>query len=101
MPDMLVLPALQNFGDKTVNTKFGSSPFGSVLSYQHKMDDECVLNIYDGVAYPDVPVRNVMQNNVSIVLSAQQNVSKYGLLLTMSEIKKFEEQTRLQSRGRL
>lgn len=35
-------------------------PAGSVLSYQQRLDDNIVLNIYDGVSFPDLPVNSCM-----------------------------------------
>lgn len=101
MPNMLALPALQNFGVAAVSTRFGQTALGSFLSYQQKTPDDYVLYICDGVTYPELPVRNVMQTNFCAVLRAEEAVTQKGLHLTMPEIKRFEEQTRLQRHSRL
>lgn len=101
MPNMLALTALNSMGAQTVPTEFGPAALGSVLSYQQKLSDEYVLYICDGVAYPELPVRNVMKTSLCTVLTASQAISKEGLYLTLTEIRKFEEQTRLQSHSRL
>ena len=101
MPNMLALAAMQTSTTQNVTTKFGQAASGSVLSYQQKLSDDYVLNICDGVAYPELPMSNVMKNNFCMALSANQSVCLEGLSLSMPEIRKFEEQTRLQSHSRL
>ena len=56
--DMLVLPALQNYNVPLVNTKFGKFCKGSVLRYQQPLECDCIINLYDGVGFPDIPVEN-------------------------------------------
>ena len=67
--DMLILPAMQNYDVPSVNTKFGPFKQGSVLSYQQQLETDCIINIYDGIGYPDLPVDNLMRNNYMCVLS--------------------------------
>ena len=95
-PDLLVLPALCETAC-SVPCSFGPVPKGCILSYQQKPSEDCILNIYDGIGFPELPASNVMRNTYSTVLSSQQSVKLEGLKLTLHEVKKFEEQTRLQS----
>jgi hypothetical protein len=53
-PNMLDVPQ--------VNTKFGQFPKGSVISYHQPLESNCIINIYDGVVFPDLPYQNVMEN---------------------------------------
>ncbi|KAJ8299129.1 hypothetical protein KUTeg_023189 [Tegillarca granosa] len=95
--DMLILPALQNYDVPMVNTKFGKHCKGSTLSYQQPIESDCIINIYDGIAFPELPLENFMNNNYQTVLSLSQTVNFEGLTLSLQEINKFELQTRLQS----
>lgn len=52
-PNMLILPSIQNFDVPLVNTKFGQFPKGSVISYHQPLESNCIINIYDGVVFPD------------------------------------------------
>ena len=61
-PDMLILPALQNNDVPVINTKFGKYPKGSVISYHQPLESNCIINLYDGISFPEVPVRNVTEN---------------------------------------
>jgi len=61
-PDMLVLPCLATKSADVVLTKFGPVPLGSVLIYQQKLDDNLVINIMEGVAFPNLPVQNFIIN---------------------------------------
>ena len=88
--DLLILPALQNFDAPLVNTKFGQFPKGSVLTYHQPLESNCIINIYDGVVFPDLPFTNLMQNEFMFTLSESQIVKFEGLKLQNSEIKKFE-----------
>ena len=101
MPNMLALAAMQTSTTQIVTTKFGQAASGSVLSYQQKLSDDYVLNICDGVANPELPMANVIKNNFCLVLTANQSVCLEGLFLSMPEIRKFEEQTSLQSHSLL
>jgi hypothetical protein len=71
-PDMLILPALKNYDVPIVTKKFGKYPKGSVLSYHQALESNCIINIYDGIAFPDLPLENVMQNGYSFVLTESQ-----------------------------
>ena len=98
---MLILPAIGLSDVPLVSSKFGLVPKGSILSYQQKMESGCLINLYGEALYPDLPRNNVMRNDLSIVLNNKQSVTMQGLLLSMEEIKRFEEQTRLQSQSAL
>lgn len=97
-PDCLMLPALSQKNVPMVESKFGKVPQGSVLGVQQKLENEYVLNVFDCVSFPSLPYKNSMQNNLNIVLSKDKNILLEGLKLSMNEIIKFEEQTRLQSK---
>jgi hypothetical protein len=94
---MLILPSIQNVDVPQVNTKFGQFPKGSVISYHQPLESNCIINIYDEVVSSDLPYQNVMENEYMYALSESQMVQFEGLQLQHAEIKRFEEQTRLQS----
>ena len=101
-PDFLVLPAIKPRSDVTmVQSKFGPVPSGSVLSYQQKLDDDFIMNVVDGVCFPDLPVHNYMNNNYNAVLHQSQQIQMEGLQISGNEIKRFEEKTRIQSQSPL
>jgi hypothetical protein len=75
-PNMLILPALKNYDVPIINTKFGKYPKGSVLSYHQPLESNCIINIYDGIAFPDLPLENVMQKEYSFVITESQLVKR-------------------------
>jgi hypothetical protein len=87
---MLILPSNQNCDVPLVNTKLGQFPKYLVISNHH------TINIYEGVVFPDLPQKNVMENEYMYTLSESQMVKFEGLQLQHAEIKRFEEQTILQ-----
>ena len=94
-PDSLILPSLNLTTSDIVKTKFGDFPKGSVLSYQQKLHGDFVLNVYDGVEFPNLPLQNKIINNyVSSV--DEEPVVIDTLKLSISEIHLLETQTRLQ-----
>ncbi|XP_060603836.1 uncharacterized protein LOC132756720 [Ruditapes philippinarum] len=97
VPNMLMLPAMQAKDFEMVDTKFGKSPKGSVLSYQQKLDSGYIINVYDGVEFPQLPASNFMRNSYNVVLDEKKSTSLENLKLTMNESARFEKQTRLQS----
>ena len=97
VPGMLILPVLKLDNVETVTCKFGQVPKGCVLSYQQKMDDDCIINVFDETSFPELPCLNCMTNSYNHVLSEDKLVVFESLQLSTSEIAKFEEQTRLQS----
>lgn len=80
-----------------VQTKFGNFQKGSVLSYQQKLATDYVLNLMEVNDFPNLPVRNVMKDNVSYVLSENQVKKFDSLKLTELESIEMEESTREQS----
>ena len=64
------------------------------MSYQQPLESNCIINIYDGIAFPDLSLENVIQNEYSFVLIESQLVKFEGHILQLTEIKIFEEQTR-------
>jgi hypothetical protein len=68
------------------STIFGKYPKGSVLSYHQPLESNCIINIYDGIAFPDLPLVNVIQNEYSFVLTESQLVKFEGLNLQLTEI---------------
>lgn len=99
-PEILVLDAIKE-NPRDVPSKFGQVPAGSVLSYQQRLDDNVVLNIYDGVCFPSLPVTNAMVNSYQVALNQESSLTLDGLKLLAPDIHKFEKQTRLQSRSSL
>ena len=86
-PDLLVLPALCETAC-SVPCSFGPVPKGCILSYQQKPSEDCILNISDGIGFPELPASNVMRNTYSTVLSSEQSVKLEGLKLTLHEVNK-------------
>lgn len=99
-PEFLVLSAIKDKPTMTMS-KFGPVPYGSLLSYQQKLDDDFIMNIYDGIGFPDLPIKNVMENNLYIVLNEEQSVKLEGIKLSIFDIHRFEKLTRLQSQSSL
>ena len=100
-PDLLVIPAIQEKNIRYVPSKFGPVPWGSILSYQQRLKENCVLNVCDGIGFQELPAANVMTNNVNAVLTSEQLVKLEGLIVSMHEIQRFEQNTRLQSQTSL
>ena len=99
--DMLILPALGLSNVPAISSKFGLVPKGSVISYQQKLESGCMINLYGEPPYPDLPMNNFMHTAINIVLDNRQTVAMEGLKLTSAEVRRFEEQTRLQSQSPL
>lgn len=53
--DRLIIPALklEKFNVETMNCKFGQVL--KVLSYQQKLEDNCILNVFDKTSFPVLP----------------------------------------------
>ena len=101
-PHMLILPAIDQAESVTmVDTKFGKFPKGSVISYQQKLEDGFVVNVHDGVPFPDLPAADVMLNTVSCPLNKTQTTGLENLKLDLQESYRFEKHTRLQSNNPL
>jgi hypothetical protein len=99
--NMLILPALKTDDVQLTDSKFGKVPKGSVLSYQQKLETGFVMNVYDGVEFPDLPSSNVMLNLHETVLDELNSTNFINLQLTKQESVRFEKQTRLQSKNPL
>ena len=100
-PELLILAAIKEKPALTVPSKFGPVPFGSVLSYQQRLENDYIMNIYDNAGFPTFPCKDVMWNSLNIVLNMEQMIKLDGLVLTSDEVNKIEVQTRLQSKSPL
>ena len=102
-PESMVLPALlANASTSKVPTRFGQFPKGSVVAVQQRIYSDCIMNVYDGIEYPPLPVSNKM---VAIVasrpLTREKQLKVDGLDCTRSEAHRYETLTRLQSQNSL
>ena len=68
---------------------------------QQKLYSHYILNVYDGVEYPYLPVMCKMDNPYNRVPSLNEIVELEGKNLKISEIYNFEEQTRLQTDSKM
>lgn len=101
-PTFLAVPSLKLFNKvPKVNTKLGLFPKGSAIAVQQKMHDHFLLNIYDSIEFPELPLENFIENNVSVVLLQHETLLLEDLALTTDQIVMFEKQTRLQSESQL
>ena len=74
-PDFMILPALKQMPRiPQVQSQFGTFAQGSVLAVQQKLENEYVLNVFDGVDFPSLPVLNRMVNNTHFTPSYAQAV---------------------------
>jgi hypothetical protein len=96
-PTILAIPALQQQAVSLTTTKFGLYPRGSAISYQQKLAPDCSMFIFDGVAFPPLPVNNVMLNAYEFVLDDVKLNKFNDLFISQQDVCKFEEDTRLQS----
>ena len=96
-PDLLVIPAIQEINIRYVSSKFGPVPRGSILCYQQSLEDNCILNVFGGIGFQELPAANVMLNNYNAVMTCEQSIKLEGLRVTLIEIQRFAEETRLQS----
>ena len=74
LPECMALPCLKaaQTAQPTVQTKFGLAIKGSPISYQQALQREHFINNFDDMVFPDLPVRNVMINEVPHVLTENQ-----------------------------
>ena len=102
-PSSLVLDTLSLAQKQlpVVSTKYGPYVKGSPLSYQQALTSDCFMNMYGDIDFPSLPVKNVMINNVCVVISKELQEKMESLSLTQSEIEYFEKNTRLQSTTKL
>lgn len=103
-PRMLALPSLTSYSAPTpaVQTKFGQFSKFSLVGIQQKLDSDLVLNLYDGVAFPSLPLNNVMKNNyASPNLPADKLLKLSSLHLSVEECRSFETLTKKQADNKL
>ena len=50
-PDLLVIPAIQESNIRYVPSKFGPVPHGSILSYQQRLEDNCITVSLMGLGF--------------------------------------------------
>ena len=55
----------------------------------------------DGIGFQELPAANVMVNNYNAVLTSEQAIKLEGLGVSLKEIQRFKEETRLQSQTAL
>lgn len=80
-----------------IQTNFGKVPKGCILSYQQSMSTDYIINLVENNSFPDLPIKNVMHNNVNIVLSELQSKKMESLTVSLQEAVEIEERTRHQS----
>ena len=84
--------------DERVQTKFGKFKKGSVISYQQKLSNDYLLNLMEVNDFPNLPVRNVMENNIIYIMNEDQLKKFDSLKVTEVEAIEIEESTRDQSK---
>lgn len=84
--------------DERVQTKLGKFKKGSVISYQQKLSNDYLLNLMEVNDFPNLPVRNVMDNNIIYIMNEDQLKKFYSLKVTEVEAIEIEESTRDQSK---
>jgi hypothetical protein len=97
----LVMAALSQTAPPLDTTKFGAFPRGSVLAVQQKLHSHYLINLYDGVDFPELPMACAFRNNYQCVLPQFQQNALDSLYMTEDEIIKFEKLTVLQSNSPL
>ena len=101
-PSNLAIPFLQRRPTtETVQTKYGAFPKGSVIGIQQKLHSDFALNIYDGVDFPNLPVRNMMCDYAWVARNTYEMMSKEGIHLELDDIYQIEKKTQLQSESPL
>lgn len=99
-PESMVLPSITPREPiACVKTKFGEFPKGSAIASQQKLHHDFVINVYDGVSFPNLPVENYMINSYNV--SEEDNLAIDTVKLSPNEVHLLEEQTRLQSQSAL
>ena len=77
-----------------VPTKFGHAVNGSVISYQHKLSEEYLINDYSCTSFPDSPLLNAemrFENYVSICLQQDKLTALNVLSLSRQTAIEVEE----------
>ncbi|KAJ8300209.1 hypothetical protein KUTeg_021728 [Tegillarca granosa] len=80
-----------------VQTKFGRYSTGSPIGIQQKLSTHFVLNILDAEDFSPLPVKNVKENEYSVVLDRQKCARFSSISITTEECHSIENLTRLQS----
>ncbi|KAK3106013.1 hypothetical protein FSP39_010896 [Pinctada imbricata] len=83
--------------DKDTETKFGKFPRGSPLAVQQKLHSHYNLSILDAGDFPRIPVKNLMHNELQVVLDYNKSVQLDSIRISADEAYEIEESTRLQS----
>jgi hypothetical protein len=96
-PKCMALDIMKNNHTPTVQNRLGMFPKGSPLSYQHSLNKEYHINLMDNTGFPSLPVNNVMNNNLHLALTENQQTTINSITISSSEAAYFEEKTRLQS----
>jgi putative phage-type endonuclease len=87
--------------NEMVTSKFGSVHKGSVLGVQQKLNSEFLINVFDNVGFPNLPIQNVMVNEYCPVLDNDQTVQLEAIKISYDECLQFEELTSSQSENPL
>lgn len=80
-----------------VMTKFGNFPKGCCVAVQQKLSPMYCINVLDADEFPNLPVSNVMLNNLSICLNKEKQTHLNSIYMNVEEVVQVEELTRLQS----
>ncbi|XP_055999005.1 uncharacterized protein LOC130047656 isoform X3 [Ostrea edulis] len=83
--------------NKDVDTRFGKFPKGSPLATQQKLHSDYVLSILDAGDFPNIPMKNHMDNELQVVLNYNKSIQFQSLTLSENECFEIEKSTRLQS----
>ena len=101
-PDFMINPALNQMSRiPVISSKYGSVAKGSALAVQQRLQEEYVLNLYDGVTFPHLPIENRMYNDFSFVPTQRQLGLLQQISVSSIQIKAFEEKTREQGKSLL
>ena len=97
----IVPDPLDPLTSRSVETKFGDVPHGSVLSYQQKVNaisSGSIINIVDAPPYPWFPLPEQPHAFEIVLTNAQQEIFQ-GIHITASQSKEIELETRQQSQN--
>ena len=101
-PTFLSIPSLKQYNTiPKVHTKFGMFPKGSALATRQKLHENFLMNIYDGIEYPNLPIENFMDSTLDVVLIRHEMLLLEDLSLNLAQSAQFESQTRLQGDSQL
>ena len=100
----VILPALQQMRRvESVPTKYGPCPKGSVLAVQQKVQTNYLMNIFNDVNFPKLPLgtNNRIACTTYFVPNEKQAGNLQDLSVTVTRSHKYEERTRTQSKSSL